>query len=167
MLAAALLPWTGSAGAGPSREESLHAFLQQRFEEARENYPETAYSAAFADLDGDGRDEALVYLSSSYFCGSGGCDLYVYAFSAEGWREVAEISVGRPPIRLLETNSRGWTDLGIFVAGGGIEPHEAAVSFDGRSYQSNPTVAPARQLAPGVPGRVLISGAEPGRPLFK
>ncbi|HEV2867008.1 MAG TPA: hypothetical protein VGX37_10880 [Allosphingosinicella sp.] len=156
-----------AAPAGPaSQGDSLHAYLQAQFAEVRQDYPETTYQSAFADLNGDGRAEAIVYFSSSYFCGSGGCDVFVFTPDREGWRQVAEISLGRPPIRLLATRHRGWRDLGIFVAGGGARPHEAAVAFDGSTYQPNPTVPPARTVRRGTRAQVLISDDQPGRTLF-
>jgi len=154
----------GGVDAQPPREQSLRTFLQNAFAEARENYSDTSYVNAFADLNGDGRDEALVYLSSGYFCGSGGCDLYIYTPVGRSWREVTSVSVGRPPIRLLNTRRHGWRDLGIFVAGGGARPHEARLSFNGRTYSTNASTAPV--LRRGIAGRVLIAADAEGRPLF-
>src|SRR4051794_34641025 len=69
--------------AQPSPEEpSLRAFLQSRFQEDRRNYPDTRYVSAWADLNGDARPEAFVYLISGAYCGSGGCNLMI--FTPEG-----------------------------------------------------------------------------------
>ena len=70
--------------AAQTPEQSLHSFLQTTFAEARENYGDTSYVAAFADLNGDGRDEALVSFQSGPFCGSGGCALYIYTPAGGG-----------------------------------------------------------------------------------
>ncbi len=57
---------------------------------------------------------------------------------------VTNISITRPPIRVLPTVTHGWHDLGVMVAGGGIIPgYEARLRFDGHSYPSNPTVPSA------------------------
>ena len=163
--AAALLLPTG-AGAQPSREESLRSVLQAAFAEARENWAETRYVSAFADLNGDGRDEALVSLHSGLFCGSGGCALYIYTPVGSSWREVAELTIVNAPVRLLNTRSRGWRDLAVHVRGGGMDlPREALIRFDGRTYASNPSLAP--RLRRGAPGRVLIDDSGEDRQLFR
>ena len=160
---ALLLP--ASAGAQTPRDEALHRFLQATFASARAEWADTSYVAAFADLDGDGRDEALVSLHSGLFCGSGGCALYIYTPAAGSWREVAEVTIVNAPVRLLATRHRGWRDLAVHVRGGGFElPREARLAFDGRTYASNPSLAPRPRR--GARGRILISDDGAGRPLF-
>jgi hypothetical protein len=153
------------AAAQPPRERSLHAFLQTTFADARREWADTAYVSGFADLNGDGRDEALVSLHSGLFCGSGGCALYIYTPAGASWREVAELTIVNAPVRLLDTRTRGWRDLAVHVRGGGMEiPHEARIRFDGRTYASNPSLSP--RLRGRAPGRVLIADDAPARPLF-
>jgi hypothetical protein len=160
-----LLP--AGADAQPSRDRSLRAFLQNQFRADREYYPDTRYVSAWADLNGDDRAEAIVYLLSGGHCGSGGCGVYVYRQMGRSWRRIAHMSVSNPPIRLLATRSRGWRDLGIRVRGGGIgRGYEARLSFDGARYPLNPTTPPAERLRRPVPGRVLISEEDRGRRLF-
>ena len=154
-----------AAAAPPTRNEALRLFLQTSFAEARANWADTSYVSAFADLNGDGRDEALVSLQSGLFCGSGGCALYIYTPAGSSWRQVAELTIVNAPVRLLTTRSRGWRDLAVMVRGGGVEiPHEARIRFDGRTYASNPSTAP--RLRGRAPGRVLIGDGSESRPLF-
>lgn len=160
----AFLTSAGSFAGPPSSAESLHAFLQARFADARREWPDTAYVSAFADLNGDGRDEALVSLHSGLFCGSGGCALYIYTPAGRAWREVAEITIVNAPVRLLASRHRGWRDLAVHVSGGGALPRDARLTFDGLTYASNPSLAP--RLRGRVAGRVLISDEAEGRPLF-
>lgn len=123
----------------------------------------TVYTVALADLNGDARPEALIYAMASSdgegradLCGSGGCDLYVLALTSTGYRQVADISLARPPIRVLPTITHGWHDLSVLVAGGGIIPgYRARLRFDGRGYPENPSVPPATRLQ-GSPGRQVI-----------
>ena len=124
----------------------------------------TRYSVALADLNSDGRPEALIYAMSTTesdsgpdLCGSGGCELDVLVLSKTGYRHVSTISVTRPPIRVLQTVSHGWRDIGVLVAGGGIlRGYEARLRFNGTTYPLNPTVPPATRLA-GATGKVVIS----------
>ncbi|HST36047.1 MAG TPA: hypothetical protein VLK25_05405 [Allosphingosinicella sp.] len=163
LLAALLLP--AGAGAQTPQRDSLHDFLQSTFHDAYEDWPETGYVAAFADLNGDGRQEALVSLQSGLFCGSGGCALYVYTPEAASWRQVAELTIVNAPVRLLATRTRGWRDLAVHVRGGGVEiPHEARIRFDGQTYASNPSMAPRLRGRPSGP--ILIGDETPSRRLF-
>ena len=164
-LLAMLLACSAPAAAQSSRDQALRNFLQTSFAEARADYPQTSYVSAFADLNGDGRDEALVSLQSGLFCGSGGCALYIYTPEGASWRQVAELTIVNAPVHLLNTRSRGWRDLAVHVRGGGFEtPHEARIRFDGRTYASNPSMAP--RLRRGTPGRVLIGDGSESRLLF-
>lgn len=164
-LTAALL-LCASAGAQPSPDQSLRTFLRGAFGADRQNYPDTRYARAWADLNGDGRDEAIVYLVSGNSCGSGGCHLYVYAPAGRSWRQAADISIVNPPVRLLATRTRGWRDIAVRVSGGGISGYEARLAFDGRGYPENPSTPPARRIRGSAPGRVLIADGDRGRPLF-
>lgn len=124
----------------------------------------TRYDYALADLNGDGRPEALVYAIASThgegqpdFCGSGGCWLYVLALRPDGYRRISAISVTRPPIRILSSVSHGWHDLSVLVAGGGILPgYRARLRFDGETYPTNPSMAPAQPIKGFDRGRTVI-----------
>ena len=148
----------------PDRDQRLRTFLQQRFHNERTNAPDTRYVAAWADLDGDRQPEAIVSLFSSSFCGTGGCTLYVFTGAGSSWRQVSEIMIINAPIRVLMTRSHGWLDLSVQVAGGGGRAFVARLSFNGRRYPGNPSMAPA--VRRGTPGRVLITDQDPMRPLF-
>jgi len=164
MLLLALGP--AAPAAAQTREQRLHAFLQTTNADARENYADTTYTAAFADLNGDGREEALVSLYSGLFCGSGGCALYIYTPDGASWRQLADLTIVNAPVRLLNTRTRGWRDLGVHVRGGGFEvPREARMRFDGTTYASNPSMAPPTRR--GAQGRVLIADDTPSRRLFE
>jgi hypothetical protein len=165
LLFAVLVFLAAPTAAQTPKRDSLHAFLQTSFAEAREDYGDTGYVAAFADLNGDGREEALVSLHSGLFCGSGGCALYIYTPAGTSWRQVAELTIVNAPVRLLASETRGWRDLAVHVRGGGMAiPYEARMRFDGRTYASNPSLAPRLRGRPS--GRVLIGDETPSRPLF-
>jgi hypothetical protein len=91
--------------------------------------------------------------------------LLVLSREGDAYVSIGEISVARAPIRLLEQQTHGRRDLGVYVAGGGVtEGYEAAVPFDGRRYASNPTMPPAVRVE-DVPGETLIRADEQGRVL--
>ena len=171
-LAAALLLLLAGASGGrsvparPAGDAGLRAWL--RSEAGSEEPARTIrYSVAKVDLDGDGIAEAIVYESGPYSCGTGGCELFIARRHGSGWRLVTNVSLVRPPIRVLATKSHGWRDLGVLVAGGGIRVgYEAVLSFDGRTYPENPTGRPARRGRRGLPGETVISDKTPQQPLY-
>lgn len=151
--------------AAPARAETLQAFLQRQT--GREPDPAVRYQSALVDLDGDRRDEAVVRILGPGYCGTGGCGLLILARQGESWRVVTDLAIAHAPIRVLATRSRGWRDLGVIVAGGGVIPgYEARLRFDGTSYPDNPSVPPAERLTRRAPGRELIGRDDRGRPLF-
>lgn len=152
------------AAAQPGRAADLRAFLQERFGEDRAGYPDTRYVVAWADLNGDRRPEALVYLTSGNYCGSGGCRLYIYTPERGSWSQHGMLTITNPPIMVLNSRSHGWRDLAVHVSGGGARPRNAIVRHGRTTYQSNPSLAPA--LGRGTAGRVLITATDRGRQLF-
>lgn len=115
------------------------------------------YFAAQVDLDDDRRPEWIVHLAGPSVCGTGGCDTLVLKESKRGLALVSRISVTRPPIVIAETGTAGWRDLIVHVRGGGILPgHDARLRYDGRTYPTNPTVAPAEPLTTKERGRAVI-----------
>lgn len=113
-----------------------------------------------------GSDLVVAYLMGPFWCGSGGCSLLVLRPGEEGWEIVGDVSVVQTPVRLLTSSSNGLPDLGVRVAGGGAEPHEALLAFDGEAYPANASMPPARPIA-DAEGRVLISDEDRGQPLFE
>lgn len=120
-------------------EEDIRHFLLQEYPEAED----IRYALAWSDLDGDGTDEAIVHVVSSYLCGSGGCNTLVLTPAGPMWRKVGDISVSRTPISVLDSQSNGWNDITVAIAGGGGPSGNGRLAFDGDAYPSNPTVAPA------------------------
>lgn len=154
------------ANAQPSRDAALHAFLQERFAEDRAGFPDTRYLAGWADLNGDGQPEALVYLMSGNHCGSGGCTLYIYTPEQGSFYQHGAMSVTNLPVRVLTSRTRGWRDLSVAVAGGGARARTVLVPHGATTYPENPTVAPARTLPHDPPGSVVIGVDARPRPLF-
>jgi hypothetical protein len=115
------------------------------------------FTAAFTDLDGDGKDEAIVYLVDSSFCGSGGCNTYVLTQAGlDAWHVIGNLTITHPPIYKLLPGKDGWAELGVTVYGGGLARMVMAVPHGNGGYASNPTVAPSRPIDPRN-AKVLIS----------
>jgi hypothetical protein len=150
------------SAAAPEMNESLRIFLQ-----AFDDDETTRFVAAFSDLNGDGRPEAIVYLVSNRWCGSGGCNTLVLTQDDKSWKILTKITITNPPIRVLDARSNGWRSLGVWVQGGGIQPgYEAEIQFNGKTYPRNPSVPPARKLTTKVVGEVLIPSTKDATALY-
>src|SRR5215468_558336 len=105
------------------------------------------FTAAFIDLKSDGTKEAIVYLSSGSWCGTGGCTLLIMAPETNSYRLISNIPAVRPPIKMLTTITKGWHDISVFVVGGGILfGYDAKISFDGSSYSDKASIPPAHRM---------------------
>ena len=177
MLIVAIALLTASVDPAPNRSDldlSLQEIVRSDLRQVRQDIRETTgrdpdirYARAYVDLNGDGRDEALVYVMGPYVCGTGGCDLTIYRRRGRGWQDMGSLSIVHLPVRVLNSRHHGWRDLSVFVAGGGIQPgYQARIPFDGRAYASNPSVPPAQPLRNPGAGQTLIPPGEPGQPLF-
>ena len=149
-------------GSTPTMEKSLALYLRTLFKEKA-----ARYIAAFPDLNGDGKSEAVVYLISDDVCGSGGCDTLVLAPTGSSWRVVTTITISNPPIVALPARSYGWHNIGVRVQGGGIRSgYETELRFNGKSYPRNPSVPTAQRLKGNPAGEVLIRSERDAKPLY-
>lgn len=127
----------------------------------------TRYVAAFLHLRDDNTQQVIVYLIGPTWCGTGGCTALILISKDSSYALLTEMGVAQQPIRILETKTNGWHDLGVWVQGGGIQPgYEAKLSFDGKSYPGNPTVPPAQRLTAKVKGNIVVPYSATGEPLY-
>jgi hypothetical protein len=151
-----------------SSPDHLVEFLQNYVGEPTEQTKTTRYSAAFVDLKDDGVKEVIVYLSSNYWCGTGGCTMLILAPEGTSYRVVTKTMVTRLPIRILATKSNGWHDISIVARIKGVEPlYEAILPFDGKTYPISPSVAPAHRLNAKVAGKIVIPLAAKEKLLYQ
>jgi hypothetical protein len=153
-------------------ERSVQRFLR-RYVNVKVGYPgwdqaqRTEYTVGFIDLNGDGREEAMVYLGGPYWCGSGGCPMMILTPEKTTYRLVCTTLITRPPIRVIASKSYGWSDLTVWVAGGGIIPgYEARLRFNGSRYPLNPSIPPAQKIVDKVTGKTIISDSAQAQRLY-
>jgi hypothetical protein len=107
------------------------------------------------DLNGDGQNEAIIYVNDRQFCGTGGCLLLVLRRDGPSFRVVGRTTITWPPIRVLNQRTNGWQDITVQVHGGGKTlGYEAVLKFDGRRY---PSIPPARSANTSETGQELSS----------
>jgi hypothetical protein len=117
-----------------SLEQSVKHFLQTSDDG---KYKTESHVVAFPDLNGDGKPEAIVYLTGREWCGSGGCHTIVLAQKGHSWKVVGKITVAYRPISVLKNVSYGWHSIGFWVRwlqGGVPQAFEAELRFDGKKY---------------------------------
>jgi len=155
-------PAASQPSAGVSLNESFAGFLAQHFAASRESAPDASYLEAWHDLNGDGREEVLVYMNAPIWCGPHSCDLFVFTPTRDGWRLAFEISIAAPPISVLERRTNGWNDLNVYVSTSLMPGEQTRLSYDGQNYVSS-----RRRLAGPNDGRPLILRDTPSQPLFE
>jgi hypothetical protein len=166
LIVAALVSSTAIAEAR-TRQAADEALLKQAVqrETRSERGSVRSYQVGWTDLNGDGRPDAIIRLSNSDYCGSGGCDLKIYERTAKGFKSLGSTSITQWPIKVLDTHHRGRRDISVYVEGGGvIRGYTARLQFDGRSYPPNASVPPARPMKHS-PGRTLIDHPTPSQTL--
>jgi hypothetical protein len=144
----------------------LQSFLQAYLgEDAKSNPPD--YFAVAVPLRDDGALQVIVYLAGTGWCGSGGCTTLILEPHDFDYTVTTRITITWLPIRVLNTKTNGWHDIAVWVQGGGILPgYEAKLSFDGKTYPTNPTAPPAQRENGEIAGKVVIPKSAAGKPLY-
>lgn len=93
------------------------------------------------DLNGDSINEIFAGLTGPYFCGSGGCTIYL--FKNDG-TVLTRFTVADYPIVVSDSKTMGFKDLIIKSNG-----QNHLMKFDGKKYPSNPSLEPVLKLIPG------------------
>jgi len=149
---------------GPDHNDSLVKFLRSYLDATDANLESTEYFPAYADLRDNGTQEVIVYFTDVHSCGSGGCTTLILAPEGSSYKVVTEITIGWPPIRVLDSKSNGWHDLAVRVQGGGIlHAYDAKLSFNGKSYPKNPSILPAIRLTAKTSGKIVVPTTAKGR----
>jgi len=102
---------------------------------------EECFDYASIDLNGDGEPEILVLSRDQEWCGSGGCTLFIYRRSSNALAEVASVGLVGEAL-IADKRINGWKSLVIENRSG-----LWLLTFDGKTYPSNPTTRPATRLA--------------------
>ena len=126
----------------------------------------TEFRATLIDLNGDGRKEAVVYLTGSRWCSAGGCELLVATQRGRSFEEVGRIANVTLPIRALPSRTNGWRDLGVLVQTGSSRGYTAVVPFTGHAYATNAAAAPSHKLSDGIPTEIVITEDQLPQPLL-
>jgi hypothetical protein len=99
---------------------------------------EGPFEQAGADLNSDGKAEALVLLTGPDWCSPQGCTLAVFQPSEVGLKPVSQIIGVRPPVAVGPNANAGWRDLIVKTGASKI----ARLQFTGGGYPANAAAQP-------------------------
>lgn len=165
--AAAFLPGQATTSDRPS--EALKAYLRSYLNPDDNVPPDTTTRiTTFGVRTGGGKaEEDIVYVSGRRWCGSGGCTMLILQPTKSSFKVLGRVTIVQLPIRLLPSMSDGHPDIGVRVGGGGVQSgYEAVLSFNGKSYPSNPSLPPARRVS-APQGKVIIATTGNSLPLYE
>lgn len=113
----------------------------------------TRFNSVRFDLNGDGKDEAIVLLD---WCSSNGCEMLVFESKDKGLIFSSRVSRVQAPILVAETQHFSWQDL--FVA---KDNNWLQLDFDGLSYPLKISAAKSIEQPTESSGVVLFSEGRP------
>ncbi len=164
LLALVLLfaPTDSSTTAEPSQAARLFSAVQSYIAPFDAPSEDVQVRTEWADLNGDGVQDALVYLKSDTWCGSGGCTVLVFeaipdsleAAELGAFRPAAEISLMHGPVVVADTETEGWKDLIVQNTDGTT----SRLSFDGETYPMSPGSGVAMTMP--AAGTVLFASSD-------
>jgi hypothetical protein len=101
----------------------------------------SSFRYALADLNDDGRDDAIVLLSGPNFCGSSGCTMLVFRGTEAGFTLVSSSTIVMAPIRVSLYSVNGWRSLIVYAKDKG----NVVLHFSGTRYPADPSMQPKVQ----------------------
>ncbi|MEO8385059.1 MAG: hypothetical protein ABI583_07455 [Betaproteobacteria bacterium] len=96
------------------------------------------YSYSMADLNNDGKQEALVLMSGDW-CGSGGCSLAIFKATDRGFKFLSSSTISQEPISVLKEVRYGWQTLVVSTNFDARQVH-ALMRYNGARYPLNPSI---------------------------
>ena len=152
-------PASASAASGVSFDRTPDPALEDAIRAATPDYTAEVveiggaparYLHASVDLNGDGAEETFVYPLGSIFCGTGGCNLMLFARDGEGYRLINNFPISQLPLLVSDERTQGWADLFRSESGGGAAPSFVRHVFNGERYVESERL-PAEPVPSGTP----------------
>lgn len=117
------------------------------------------YEYSIADLNGDGRRDALVMfnLPYGYWCGWGGCTMAVFDGSGDSFALMSEIRNVRGPVIVTQHGTNGWKDIAVRVSGTRMSDKTVVLQHENGTYPENPAgLTDIAQAMIDIPGQRLF-----------
>lgn len=133
--------------------EKIQSFLYQKYKsDIDQGFLEASnrqFSYYEVDLNDDGKNEYFIQLEGNYFCGSGGCSIYLLN---NDFTKNTYFTVTEPPIFVSSKKTNNWHDL---IIEGDYDPNQGIINYihlkynkTTGSYPSNPSVLEKINIAP-------------------
>lgn len=106
------------------------------------------FQVSQVDLNNNGQKEIFINLTSSYFCGTGGCTVLLLD---PQFNLITEFTVTRTPIYVEDNTQNGWKILKV-----NSEGKWRNLIFENGSYPSNPSVEETAKQEPSTKSEVLF-----------
>jgi hypothetical protein len=121
----------------PQTTQKLQKMLAAKYARIAKESRKFVYDKV--DLNDDGKDEVLVGLVGSEFCGSGGCSMLVLGPDMKTLTSMTvvgfPVSIGPPGSKEV---TKGYCDLYVYSKGKGY----VRLAWNGKTYPTNPSLAP-------------------------
>ena len=122
-----------------------------------EAVPTHRYTWDRVDLNGDGTPEVVAQVLGPMLCGTGGCPLLIFREPSPGRLElITRMSLFKDPLIVAARPHNGWSELITRVRVDAGTGYYAELQYDGRTYPTNPSVAPAIPLRRPEPGTAYL-----------
>lgn len=143
----------GMATASPEKNAALQSAVKAFLSSKGTTVEITngAYGYNLVDLNGDGVQDALVYLVSTSFCNGDKCTLLVATGEAGGKFKVHSMIKGLgTPVLVSATNTKGWADFVTQLFDEKGTATSVKLAFDGSKYPDSPTASNVKPLDKAV-----------------
>lgn len=122
------------------------------------------YELVGADLNGNGKTEAVVLFGGDDWCVKTGCSLAIFAQGEHGYRPSFRTVRVRGPVRVADISSNGWRDLLVSTGGGAAPVRRVRLKFVTSGYPRNAMLEPDASPSADDRAELLISGANQPAP---
>ncbi len=134
----------------PALSEAVNKYIYEHITDVAYNDP---YRFALEDLNGDGRADAIVLMSGSGWCGSGGCTMFIFKRVETGYEFICASTITSTPIRISSKRAHGWRSLIVFSKGKGNVEMRFTRDF---RYPGNPSMQPKASQTDVDAARIAI-----------
>jgi hypothetical protein len=96
------------------------------------------FKHALADLNNDGKKDAIVLMTGKQWCGTAGCNMLIFQGADDAFTFVSGSTIVITPIRVAQESNNGWRTVIVYARGVG----DVLMQFDGKRYPLNPSMQP-------------------------
>jgi hypothetical protein len=121
-----------------------------------------AYRFAGADLNGDGKYEAIVLFQGKDWCTKTGCSMAIFQNFSHGFRPISRTVRVKTPVEIADSVTNTYRDILVQTGGGPAPERRVRLQFSGSDYSRNAMLQPEVPL--GTAERTEIAIAETQSP---